>query len=123
MKTQKRDSNKEKSKKEIFSYATQLDQSLTVLILPGTTTYKSQCISKYSRESFFLLKGNSTIRFSYRDDNSEKFKRFRKDGGFDYTPSHIKVFLGNEYNGYINTARNAKLTSTRIVYEKTLMKR
>ena len=37
--------------------------------------------------------------------------------------SHVKVSLGNEYNSYIHTARNAKVTSTRIVYEKTLMKR
>ena len=35
----------------------------------------------------------------------------------------MKVFLGNEYNSYIHTARNAKVSSTRIVYEKTLMKR
>ena len=37
--------------------------------------------------------------------------------------SHMKVFLGNKYNSYIHTARNAKVTSTRIVYEKTEMKR
>ena len=37
--------------------------------------------------------------------------------------SHMKVFLGNKYNSYIHTARNAKVTSTRIIYEKTLMKR
>ena len=38
--------------------------------------------------------------------------------------SHMKVFLGNEYNSYIHTARNSKVTSTtRIVYEKTLMER
>ena len=37
--------------------------------------------------------------------------------------SHMKVFLGNKYNRYIHTARNAKVTSTRIVYEKTVMKR
>ena len=35
----------------------------------------------------------------------------------------MKVFLGNEYNSYIHTARNAKVSSTRIVYEKTLIKR
>ena len=35
----------------------------------------------------------------------------------------MKVFLGNEYNSYIHTVRNAKVTPTRIVYEKTLMKR
>ena len=35
----------------------------------------------------------------------------------------MKVFLGNEYNSYIHTARNAKVTSTIIVYEKTLTKR
>ena len=37
--------------------------------------------------------------------------------------SHMKVFLGNIYNSYIHTARNAKVTSTRIVYEKSVMKR
>ena len=37
--------------------------------------------------------------------------------------SHVKVFLGNKYNSYIHTARNAKLTSIRDVYEKTVMKR
>ena len=37
--------------------------------------------------------------------------------------SHVKVFLGNKYNSYIHTARNAKVTSTKIVYEKTIMKR
>ena len=37
--------------------------------------------------------------------------------------SRMKVFLGNKYNSYIHTARNAKVTSTRIVYEKTVMKR
>ena len=45
----------------------------------------------------------------------------------------MKVFLGNKYNRYnyvlymymyiIHTSRNAKETSTRIVYEKTAMKR
>ena len=33
--------------------------------------------------------------------------------------SHVKVFLRNKYNSYINTARNAKLTSTGNAYEKT----
>ena len=37
--------------------------------------------------------------------------------------SHMKAFLGNKYNSYIHTAQNAKVTSTRIVYEKTVMKR
>ena len=36
--------------------------------------------------------------------------------------SYMKVFLGNKYNSYIHTARNAKVTSTRIVYDKTVMK-
>ena len=45
------------------------------------------------------------------------------NGGFDNIPSHTKIFLGTEYNSYIHTAQNAKVTSTRIVYEKTLMKR
>ena len=33
--------------------------------------------------------------------------------------SHVKVFLGNKYNSYIDTTQNAKITSTRNVYEKT----
>ena len=37
--------------------------------------------------------------------------------------SHMKVALGNEYNSYTPTTRNAIVTSTRIVYEKTVMKR
>ena len=37
--------------------------------------------------------------------------------------SHMKVFLGNKYNSYIHAARNAKVTSTRIVCEKTVIKR
>ena len=57
MKTQKRDSNKEKSKKEIFSYATQLDQSLTVLILPGTTTYSLNAYLNIHVKVSFFWKG------------------------------------------------------------------
>ena len=34
----------------------------------------------------------------------------------------MNAFLGNEYNSYMHTTRNAKVTSTGIVYEKTLMK-
>ena len=37
--------------------------------------------------------------------------------------SYVKVCLGNKYISYIYTARNAKVTSTRNVYEKTVMKR
>ena len=36
--------------------------------------------------------------------------------------SHVKLFLGNKYNSYIPTARNVTVTSTRHVYEKTVMK-
>ena len=34
----------------------------------------------------------------------------------------VLITSHNEYNIYIHTAQNAKLTSARIVYEKTLMK-
>ena len=33
--------------------------------------------------------------------------------------SHMKVFLDNKYNSYMHTTRNAKVTSTRIVHQKT----
>ena len=36
---------------------------------------------------------------------------------------HMKIFLGNISNSYKHTARNANVTSTRIVYEKTVTKR
>ena len=36
--------------------------------------------------------------------------------------SHVKAFLGNKYNSCINTARNAKVTSTSNVFEKTVIK-
>ena len=35
--------------------------------------------------------------------------------------SHMKI--DNKSNSYTHTARNAKVTSARIVYEKTVMKR
>ena len=35
--------------------------------------------------------------------------------------SHMKVFLGKEYNSYIHTARKAKVNFAKIVYEKALM--
>ena len=38
------------------------------------------------------------------------------------TTSHLKVFLGKKYNSSIHTAQNAKATSIRNVYEKTVMK-
>ena len=68
-------------------------------MLSQTSAYKYHCISKYIFPWNFLLKENSVIRFSYWNDDSEKFKEFRKNG-FD-------------------TARNKKGTSARIVYEKT----
>ena len=37
--------------------------------------------------------------------------------------SHMKIFIANRSNSYAHTARNAKVTLTRIVYEKTVMKR
>ena len=37
--------------------------------------------------------------------------------------THMKVFLDNKYNSYLHNARNAKVTSTRTVYEKSQMKR
>ena len=36
--------------------------------------------------------------------------------------SHVKVFYGKKYNSSIHTAQNAKATSIRNVYEKTVMK-
>ena len=37
--------------------------------------------------------------------------------------SYVKVFLVNKYNSYTHTARYAKLTSNRNVYENSAMKR
>ena len=65
--------------------ARQLDYSM-VPMLSQTSMQKSKCISKYSLESIFLLKGNSAIKFNHWNDNSEKLKGSRKNGGFDYNP-------------------------------------
>ena len=40
-----------------------------------------------------------------------------------FITSHMKLILGNKYSSYIHNAQNAKVTSTRFVYEKTVMKR
>ena len=51
--------------------------------------HKHRCINLNAYlniNSPFLLKWNSAIGFSYRNDDSEKFKGFRKNGGFDYIP-------------------------------------
>ena len=66
--------NKEKSKKEIFLDATQLDYR-TVPMLSQTSAIcnLSAYLNIYSREGFFLSKWNS-------------FKGLRKNGGFDYIP-------------------------------------
>ena len=36
--------------------------------------------------------------------------------------SYVKVFLGNKHNSYIHTDWNAKVTSTKNVYDKTVIK-
>ena len=72
----------------------------------------------YIPVKFFLLKGDSAMRYSYWKDDSEKFKGSRRDGGFDYIPSHMKVFLGNEHNSYIHTARNVKVTLLELFMRK-----
>ena len=41
-------------------------------------------LNAYFRESIFLLKGNSAIQCNCSNDDSEKFKGFRKNRGFDY---------------------------------------
>ena len=76
-------------------------------------TNLSAYLNIYPRESLFLLKGNSAIL-----KNLKALERMEV-----LIISHVKVFLGNEYNSYIHTARNAKVTSTRVAYEKTVIKR
>ena len=49
-------------KMKFFLDAMQLDYR-TLSMLSQTSTHKSQCISQYSRESTFPLKGNSAINY------------------------------------------------------------
>ena len=72
----------------------------------------------YSQESLFLLEGNSTVQFIEMVIQ----KIFMGLERMEVLITSLKVFLGNKYNSYIHTARNAKLTSTRIFHEKTVMK-
>ena len=86
-----------------------------------TKAWRYLCFQRHRRTNLNACLNIPAARFSYWKDDLEKLIGFRKNGGFDYFPD--EVFLGNQYNSYIHTARNAKVTSTRIVYEKTLMKR
>ena len=88
-------------------------------MLSQTLVHKSQCISKY----LFPLKSFSfEVEFSNLEmiiqKNLKALKRIEV-----LITSHMKVFLRNEYNSYIHTARNAKVTYTRVAYEKTVTKR
>ena len=74
-------------------------------------TYKSQSISEYLFPRKFL--SEMMIQKNLKD--LERMEVL--------ITSHMKVFLGNKYNIYIHTARNAKVTSTGIIYEKSVMKR
>ena len=46
----------------------------------------SAYLNIYSRESFFLWKGIQQPWFNYLDDDSEKFKGFRKNESFEHIP-------------------------------------
>ena len=82
----KSDLNKEKCKKHIFLDTTQLGYK-TVLMLSQTSTYKSKCVSKYSfPRNFLSFEGEFSNPISSLNDDSETFKGFRKNGGFDYIP-------------------------------------
>ena len=50
----------------------------------------------------------------------KKCKGFRKNGDFIYIP--CKGFFGNKYSSYVHTAQSANVTSTRNIYEKTVIK-
>ena len=74
-----------------------------------------------SRERIFLLKGiqqSSLIIGTMIQRNLIKgVERMEV-----LITSYVKVFLGNEYSSYIHAARNAKVTSTGNIYEKTVVK-
>ena len=50
----------------------------------------------------------------------KKFKELRKNGYFIYIL--CKGFYGNKYNSYVHIAQSANVTSTRNIYEKTVIK-
>ena len=84
-------------------------------------TNLSAYLNIYSRESFFFLRG---IQQSGLDIEMMIQKNLKGLERMEVLiTSHMKVLFGSKYNSYLQTARNAKLTSTRIVYEKTVMKR
>ena len=46
--------------------------------------HRRRNLNAYFCESIFLLKGNSEIQCNCSNDDSQKFKGIRKNGGFDY---------------------------------------
>ena len=105
--------------KGIFLNDTQLDYRM-VPMLSQTLAYKSQCISKYLFLWKFLLKGieqSALVIEMMIQKNLKALERMEVLIAF-----HMKVFHGNKCNSYTCTAQNGKVTSTRIVYEKSVMK-
>ena len=73
----------------------------------------------YSRESIFLLKGNSVTSLITEIMIPKNLKDLERMEVL--ITSHEKVFLGYKYNSYIYIARNAKVTFTSNVFEKTVI--
>ena len=101
--------NKEKSIKEIFLDATQLDYRM-VPMLSQTPACRSQCISKYLFPWKFLfwrgIQQSGLVIEMMIHKNLKGLERMKV-----LITSHMRVFLGNKYNSYIHTTWNAKVTS------------
>ena len=79
------------------------------------------CISKYSfrgniKGNSYIFKGNSTIRFNYRNDRLENSKGLKKGTEILFT-FHVKFFLGDKNNVFMQP-KKTNLTSTQNVDEK-----
>ena len=79
------------------------------------------CISKYSlrgniKGNSHILKGNSAIRFNYRNDRLENSKGLKKGTEILLT-FHVNFFLGDKNNVFMQP-KKTNLTSTQNVDEK-----
>ena len=78
---------KERVKQKVFWMLRNLTRGWYLYCHKNRDRNPSAYPNNYSHESIFLLKGNSTFRFNYRNEDLEKFKGLRKNVSFAHIPS------------------------------------
>ena len=115
----KSDWNKENSKRNFFWMIHNLTIGWYLCFHKHWHTNLNAYLNIYSCESFFWrgIEQSALVIEMMIQKNLKALERMEV-----LIASHMKVFHGSKCNSYTCTAQNAKVTSTRIVYEKSVMK-